>query len=267
MARQRSRVDWLKEGDRNMAFFHAQASTRKSQNRVKVLTNDAGVVLEDRDQIFHCINSFYTDLYSAQENINIEAVLGYVPTKVTMQMNERLCRPFEAGEVKKALFDMKPSKAPGADGFTAGFFQKHWNLVQDDVTTAVLAFLQGHHMPDIVNRTIIALIPKVKNPQNITQYHPISSCNVIYKLCSKVLANRLREVLDEIISEEQSAFVPGRLITDNVLTAYECVHSMKKKKKKTKKGRQGWCAVKIDMIKAYYRVEWASRRDAEVGLR
>ena len=101
-------------------------------------------------------------------------------------------------------------------------------------------------MPATVNSTVIVLIPKVKNLQNITQYRTISLCNVIYKICSKVLANRLREILDEIIAEEQSAFVPGRLITDNVLVAYECIHSMRRKR-----GKQGWCAVKIDMIKAY----------------
>jgi hypothetical protein len=104
------------------------------------------------------------------------------------------------------------------DGFNAGFFQTHWQLVKPCVVSAVLGFLNGGDIPEEVNMTLLVLIPKISNPQDLSQYRPISLCSILYKLCSKTMANRLRLILDEIISEEQSAFVPGRLITDNVLS-------------------------------------------------
>ena len=183
-------------------------------------------------------------------NFEPNEVLQHVSTRVTQEMNEALTRPFTE-EVKRALFMMAPNKSPGPDGFTAGFYQYHWNALGPSVTRAVLNFLNGGGALDGLNNTTIVLIPKVKNPQDIRQFRPISLCNVIYKLCSKVIANRMKGFLDEIISEEQSAFVPGRLITDNVLVAYECTHYLKRKK-----GKTGACAIKLDMAKAYNRVEW-----------
>ena len=147
-------------------------------------------------------------------------------------MNADLQRPFDATDVRTALFQMAPSKAPGIDGFTAGFLQRHWSIIEKDLVPAVLDFLNGGELPTGLNDTSITLISKVHHPQSISQYRPIALCPVLYKLAAKAVTNRMRRCMDDIISEEQSAFVPGHLITDNELVAYASVHMMKRHKKR-----------------------------------
>jgi hypothetical protein len=151
--------------------------------------------------------------------------------------------------VELAIHQMAPLKAPGPDGFNACFYQKNWELIGGEVCNAVISTLNLGVINKEINSTYIALIPKSKNPICVTDYRPISLCNVIYKLISKVLANRLKEVLPTIISPYQSAFIPGRLITDNILAAYETLHTMHSRMY----GKKGFMAVKVDMSKAYDR--------------
>jgi hypothetical protein len=112
-------------------------------------------------------------------------------------------------------------------------------------------FLNIGVMDDSINNTYIALIPKTAKPSSVTEFRPISLCNVIYKLISKVLANKLKVVLPKIISPTQSAFIPGRLITDNILAIYETLHSMQTRMW----SKVGFMGIKLDMSKTYDRVE------------
>ncbi|KAL5565874.1 hypothetical protein UlMin_029038 [Ulmus minor] len=134
---------------------------------------------------------------------------------------------------------------------SAIFYQKFWPIVGEEITAACLGFVNGGLPLGSINETIITLLPKIKNPTRITEFRPISLCNVLYKIISKMLANRMREVMNSVISQEQSAFIPGRLISDNAIIGFECLHAIKRQKTK-----KIFLALKLDMAKAYDRVEW-----------
>ena len=147
---------------------------------------------------------------------------------------------------------MAPLKAPGPNGMPLIFFQKFWNTVGDDVVEAVLLCLNFGTILPSLNHTFISLIPKVKSPEYVIEFRPIALCNIVYKLVSKVLANRLRNVLPHIISDFQSAFQSDKALSDNILVAFELLHQMKRRK-----SRKTWhMALKLDMSKAYDRLEW-----------
>jgi hypothetical protein len=166
-------------------------------------------------------------------------------------MNENLVKEFTREEVRVALDSIGDLKAPGPDGMPSIFYKNFWETVGDRVVQEVLEVLKRGPMPEGWNEMTIVLIPKVSNPSQVKDLHPISLCNVLYKLVAKVLANILKRVLPDVISLAQSAFVPGRLISDNILLAYEFSHHMRGRRK----GNRGFAAIQLDMSKAYDRVE------------
>ena len=190
-----------------------------------------GVWHDDQETTEKLILDYFKSIYNSNQATSFDESLDAVEERMTPEMNEELQKEFKAVEVLNALKQMHPTKAPGPDGMSPIFYQKYWNIVGPSVTNCVLQALNTGTMPKDINKTYICLIPKTKNPQKITEFRPISLCNVIYKLISKVLANRLKKVLHGVIDEAQSAFVPGRMITNNVIVAFESMHSINQRRK------------------------------------
>ena len=170
---------------------------------------------------------------------------------VTDEMRAELDKPYTSEEVGEATRQMAPLKAPGPDGIPSLFYQTYWTDVGMDVIQAVLSSLNSRSILKSINHTFITLIPTIQNPEKVTDFRPISLCNVIYKIISKVLANRLKPMLHSIISKTQNAFIVDRLITDNILIVFESLHHMKTNCTRKK----GFMAMKLDMSKAYDKVE------------
>ena len=205
---------------------------------------------------------YFENIFSSGMCDQMDECLNAVTHRISSDMLNILSSEFSVDEVKMALFQMRPTKAPRPDGMNALFYQKFWHVVGNDVTNVVLDFLNTGNMLPEINYTHIFLIPKVKSLEKMSDFRPISLCNVIYKIISKVLANRLKLILPQLISPTQSAFMLGRLITDNVLMTYETLHAMHCRKN----GKKGVLALKLDISKAYDRVEWSFLKGMMIKL-
>lgn len=249
---QRSRVLWLKEGDRNTKFFHAMASQRQRKNKSEGIMDSYRDWHDSKEATEGIILNYFESIFSSDHLESFAESVGAVEKRISVDMNKELLKEFRSEEVWTTLNQMHPTKSPCPDGLSPIFYQKYWDIVGPSVSHCVLQALNSGIMLERINETYICLIPKTKNPQQVTEYHPISLCNVVYKLMAKVLANRLKKVLPVVIGEVQSAFVLGRLITDNVLLASEMMHSIDQRRK----GKEGLMAIKLDMSKAYDRAKW-----------
>lgn len=149
-----------------------------------------------------------------------------IPLTVTEDINKSLTSLVTEKEIKDAVFAMNPEKTPGPDGMTAAFYRQHWEVIKPCVLSYVKLFFEQSYLDPRINETHICLIPKIENPITIKDYRPVSLANVAYKIISKILAERLKPWLHNIITENQSAFIPGRLFTDNVLISHELMHSL-----------------------------------------
>ncbi|XP_027120639.2 uncharacterized protein [Coffea arabica] len=231
-------------------FWKQKARVRRVRSIIHRIRNGQGEWVESDEGIGAEAVRYFEGLFTAQRPPSSSELLQHIPTLLTDEENDLLEQFPSEMEIRSAVFAMDGESAPGPDGYTGKFFMVAWSVVGADVVSAVRSFFCGAELPRAVTATSIALIPKVGHPQDFSQFRPISLCNFVNKLISRVLADRLAQVLPKIISPQQSGFVRGRLISDNFLLAQGLLSNM------GRTSRNADVALKLDMAKAYDRVSW-----------
>lgn len=236
-------------GDNNNKFFHKSMQARKNRSRVSSVLNEEGVLVEGQDMV-QVFVSFYKRLLGTREYCDsISDLDDWIP-KVPHNKLADLIKDVDEEEIKSAMFSIGDEKAPGPDEYSSRFFKSSWSVVGRDVCLAVKEFFRTGKLLKEINASLISLIPKIDNPQRVSEYRPIALCNVIYKCISKIIANRIKECLDDIVDSTQNAFIPGRRISDNILLTQEFFKNYHRNVGKAR------CAFKVDIKKAYDSVNW-----------
>nr|GEU93047.1 RNA-directed DNA polymerase, eukaryota, reverse transcriptase zinc-binding domain protein [Tanacetum cinerariifolium] len=208
---QKAKVKWAIEGDENSKFYHGIVNKKEDWDRVPLVNQFPRVLSSDLSR-------------------NLEAVVS-------------------SDEIKKAIWDCGSDKTSSPDGFTLDFFKKYWLIIGNDVILAVKEFFSTCSIPNGCNPSFIALIPKVLDAKLLNDFRPISLVGCQYKIIGKILANRLSYVIDDLISQDQSAFVKGRQIMEGPIILNEVISWCKAKKEKA-------LLFKVDFQKAFDSVRW-----------
>lgn len=207
--------------------------------------------ISDKDKIGKYFQDYFVDLFSSTNPRFPSDLHNLIPPTISNEENQFLCDIPIPELIKDTFFSLKCGKSPRPDGMSPSFYKHYWSIISTKVTEITQHFFQHGTMPLGFKHTFLALIPKKEKATKVDHFRSIALCNVAYKVITKILANRLKDLLDHIVSPWQSSFILNRFMQDNVFITHECMHYIKRKKAKL-----GYMAIKIDMAKADDKEEW-----------
>ncbi|GKD74119.1 hypothetical protein Tco_1332401, partial [Tanacetum coccineum] len=215
---QKAKIKWLSEGDQNTAYFHGILKSRKHKGRIESIYDERGMRFEGDNVANMFVEHFKKFLGTKHEVQPLESIEVDFDTVLNKEEANAMIGQVTDEEIKETVFDIDNNKASGPDGYTSGFFKKAWSIVGKEVCLAIKDFFLNGKLLGEINATIIALVPKVEVPNKVSEFRPIACCNVIYKSISKILTNRIKAGLQKVVNINQSAFILGRHIQDNILS-------------------------------------------------
>ncbi|KAH1032591.1 hypothetical protein J1N35_044765 [Gossypium stocksii] len=237
---------WLK----SFSAYHIDVALKENNDR-KEWRYDDGRETCNEQELEEIETNYFQNLFSSNDGGDNEHILTRIERFIFEDDKLLLIKNYTKEEVVGALKEMGPTNVSGDNGFPALFFPQFWHIVEDKVTDYCLGVLNRDMSVDQCNFTNIVLIPKVSNPVNLGNFRPISLCNVLYKIVAKIIVNRFKSIIVNYIDGAQSSFAPDRLISDNVLISREIFYALRQKRA----GKKGFMAFKLDMSKAYDRVQ------------
>ncbi|KAJ9539210.1 hypothetical protein OSB04_031943 [Centaurea solstitialis] len=248
--KQRAKVKWMREGDANTKFFHHVVREKRHSNQVHAIAKADGTYVYDDLVLEAFVDHFKSFMGTPDLDVDPNRFTGNVSTSLSVSVANEMIRPISDEEIRVAMFGIGNDKAPGSDGFSSKFFKSAWGIVGNDIMVAVHNFFYRGRLAKQLNHTLLCMLPKKPNASSVTEFRPIACCTVLYKCISKIVVDRIKPVLDSLVGNYQSAFIPGRRIVDNILMAHELVVGYQKPCGPPK------CAFKIDIRKAYDMVDW-----------
>ncbi|XP_019240872.1 PREDICTED: uncharacterized protein LOC109220861 [Nicotiana attenuata] len=249
--RQKTQLNWFKEGDANSKYFHSLIRGRRRKLFIHKIKNENNEWIQGDEAIGEAACDHFQELFTDQGGMIREDLLSCIPNLITEEDNTALSKEPTIDEIKAVIFSMNPTSAAGPDGLNGKFYQHCWEIIKLDIFNVVNAFFCGYSMPKHMTQACLVLLPKTEFPSSLSDFRPISLSNFINKIISKLICHRLAPILPRIISPNQTGFVKGRNISENIMLAQEIVQGIKKP------NVGGNVVIKLDMAKAYDRVSWA----------
>lgn len=206
--RQKARCDWLKEGERCTKYFHLSTLITRKQNTISQLKGEDEDWLTDQGLLTEAATRFFKQLYTKERCMPYD-ISSWKFSVLETNSRTTLNRLVVDEEIKRAVFQMSSDKALGPDRFPLTFFQEFWPLVGISFIEFVQWVFHTGIIPGDANALVICLLPKVDQPERLSRFLPISLCDVIVKVVTKVLVNRLQLVMPLLTGPFQSSFVPG----------------------------------------------------------